>query len=232
MSTKLFPINYFQLFPFSMGLPNFTGYDKRGGGRETGSMRRLFHLIKGSSLFLILAYSDRTKGILLILSLFIVTIIIETIRLYLPGVNRLFFHYFHSLLRGEEKKKLTGTAYFLGGVLLSILLFDVDIALFSITILTVGDPAASTIGKRWGRHRIKGKSLEGSMAFLISAMIMGLILQRLWPGLPATVIIVGALTGTLTELLSTKVNDNLLIPLAAAGAMGTVLFLLNLVHLD
>ena len=195
-------------------------------------MRRLFHLITGLSLVLILAYSDRTKGILLILSLFIVTIIIETIRLHLPKVNRLFFHYFHSLLRGEEKKKLTGTAYFLGGVLLSILLFDVDIALFSITILTVGDPAASTIGKRWGRYRIKGKSLEGSMAFFITTAMVGLILQRLWPGLPATVIIAGVVTGTLTELLSTKVNDNFLIPLTAAGAMETASFFLNFLHLD
>jgi len=195
-------------------------------------MRRLFHLLTGLSLVLILAYSDRTKGVFLILSLFIVTIIIETIRLHLPEVNRLFFHYFHSLLRGEEKKKLTGTAYFLGGVLLSILLFDVDIALFSITILTVGDPAASTIGKRWGRYRIKGKSLEGSMAFFITTVVVGLILQRLWPGLPAAVIIAGAVTGTLTELLSTKVNDNFLIPLTAAGAMETASFFLNLLHLD
>jgi len=195
-------------------------------------MRRLFHLLTGLSLVLILAYSDRTKGVFLILSLFIVTIIIETIRLHLPEVNRLFFHYFHSLLRGEEKKKLTGTAYFLGGVLLSILLFDVDIALFSITILTVGDPAASTIGKRWGRYRIKGKSLEGSMAFFITTAMVGLILQRLWPGLPATVIIAGVVTGTLTELLSTKVNDNFLIPLTAAGAMETASFFLNFLHLD
>lgn len=195
-------------------------------------MRRLFHLITGLALVLILAYSDRTKGILLILSLFIVTIIIETIRLRLPEVNRLFFHYFHSLLRGEEEKKLTGTPYFLGGVLLSILLFDADIALFSITILTVSDPAASTIGKRWGRYRIKGKSLEGSMTFFISTMAVGLILQRLWPGLPATVLIAGAVTGTLTELLSTKINDNLLIPLTAAGAMEAALFFFNLLHLD
>lgn len=195
-------------------------------------MRRLFHLITGLSLVLILAYSARTKGILLILSLFIITIIIETIRLHLPKVNHLFFHYFHSLLRGEEKKKLTGTAYFLGGILLSILLFDMDIALFSITILTVGDPAASAIGKRWGRYRIKGKSLEGSMAFFISAMIMGLILRRLWPGLPAAVLIAGAVAGALTELLSAKVNDNLLIPLIAAEAMETASFFLNLLHLD
>src|SRR3972149_1213206 len=195
-------------------------------------MRRLFHLLTGLSLVLILAYSDRTKGVFLILSLFIVTIIIETIRLHLPEVNRLFFHYFHSLLRGEEKKKLTGTAYFLGGVLLSILLFDVDIALFSLTILTVGDPAASTIGKRWGRYRIKEKSLEGSMAFFITTAVVGLILQRLWPGLPATVIIAGVVTGTLTELLSTKVNDNFLIPLTAAGAMETASFFLNFLHLD
>lgn len=194
-------------------------------------MRRLFHLITGSALVFILANSERTKGILLILSLFITTIIIETIRLHVPKVNHLFLHYFHSLLRGEEENKLTGTAYFLGGTLLSILLFDVDIALFSITILSVGDPAASTIGKRWGRYRIKGKSLEGSMAFSISTIMVGFIFQRLWPGLPATIIVAGAVTGALTELLSTKLNDNLLIPLTAAGVMETASLFINLIHL-
>ena len=191
-------------------------------------MRRLFHFTTGFLLVFILAYVDRQQGILLALSLFIIVTITEIIRLTLPEVNQLFVRFFNPLLRGEEERKPTGTAYFLGGILLSLLLFNRNIALLSITILTTGDPAASAIGKRWGRHRIRGKSIEGSMAFLITSAGTGLLLNRLWPELPTEVIVTGATTGALTELISGKLNDNLLIPLAASGAMKALLIFLSL----
>ena len=191
-------------------------------------MRRLFHFTAGLLLVFILAYVDRKQGIIIALSLFIIVSITETVRLTLPEVNRLFLRFFNPLLRGEEERKPTGTAYFLGGILLSILLFDRNIALLSITILTVGDPAGSAVGKRWGSYRIRGKSIEGSIAFLITSAVTGLLLKSLWPELPAEVIVTGAATGALTELISSRVNDNLLIPLAASGAMKALLIFLSL----
>ena len=132
---------------------------KDTGGREEIPLRRLYHSIAGLLLVFLLAYTDKTKGIILISSLFIIVITLESIRLLIPDVNRLFFRYFNPFLRKEEERKPTGTAYYLVGVLLSLLLFDKGIALFAITILAVGDPAASTVGKRWGKYRIQGKSL-------------------------------------------------------------------------
>ena len=195
-------------------------------------MRRLYHIIGGLFLVLMVSYIDKKRGLILISSLFLVAIIIDAIRLLLPDLNRIFFRWFGPLLRQEEEGRPTGTGYYLAGILISILLFKREIALFSMTILAVGDPAASTIGKRWGQFRIGGKSLEGSIAFFITSLGAGLILYGLWPALPIGILITGAITGTLAELISNKLNDNLIIPLATSGAMEVILFFLNLIYLN
>ncbi len=195
-------------------------------------MRRFYHLTAGLFTVLIVAHLDRNQGLVLISSLLLLTILIETSRLLLPDINRLFLHYLGLLLREKERRKPTGTGFYLGGVLLSLLLFEREVALFSMTILAVGDPMASTIGKRWGYHRLGEKSLEGSMAFLLASAGAGFLLHRLWPELHAGLIVTGAAAGTLAEFVSRKIDDNLLIPLAAAGTMKGCSFLLNLVHLN
>jgi len=182
-------------------------------------MRRLFHLISGLFLIFITAYLDSMKGILLVLSLFILMSIVEVIRLYHPDVNRLFLRCFSLLVRPHEENKPTTTIYFLSGMLISLIFFNRDIALYAITILTIGDPAASTFGKRFGRHLFKGKSLEGSLAFLFVSFITGLILHRLWPGLSTEIMIAGAVAGTIAELLSIRIDDNLIIPVASSVVM-------------
>lgn len=195
-------------------------------------MRRVYHLTAGLFVVLIVAHLDRNQGLVLISSLFLLTLLIETSRLLLPDMNRLFLRYLGLLLRENEKRRPTGTGFYLGGVFLSLLLFEREVALFSMTILAVGDPVASTVGKRWGSHRLGEKSLEGSIAFLVASAGAGFLLYRLWPELHAGLIIAGAAAGTFAELLSRKIDDNLLIPLAAAGAMEGCLFLLNLVYLN
>lgn len=187
-------------------------------------MRKLYHLIAGLILVFIAAFLEKDYRIFLILSLFFLAVFIEVIRLLLPDANRLFCGYFGSMLRENEKNRPTGTVYYLGGILLSFLLFEGDIALFALTILAVGDTAASIIGKRWGRHRIRRKTLEGSMAFFIASIGAGLILYRLWPALPVEVLITGAVAGTLAELIPVNINDNFIIPLAASGAMQAISF--------
>lgn len=194
-------------------------------------MRRLYHLISGLFLVLIVAHLNKEKGLLFVSFLFFSTVTLEVLRLLLPNLNRIFLQYLGLLLRQEEEHQPTGTGFYLGGILISLLLFEREIALFSMTLLAVGDPAASFFGKRWGRHRLGEKSFEGSTAFFMASIGAGLILYGLWPGLPLEVIITGAAAATLAELISIKINDNLIIPLAAAGVMQAMLSLLHFITL-
>lgn len=189
-------------------------------------MRRLYHVVSGLLLVYVISQLNRKWGVVLASVLLSIAIIIETARLIFPVFNSLFIRCFSQLLRQEEKRKPTGSGYYLAGVLLSLLLFKKEFAMFSMVVLAVGDPSASTIGKNWGRHRIKQKSLEGSMAFLITTIAAGLIFQRLSGGLSFVTIITGAAAGTITELISSKLDDNFTIPVIASACMQGVSYFL------
>lgn len=190
-------------------------------------LRQLYHSLSGLALVLITSYLDKFTDVYLILILFFITLVIEAARLYLPGINRLFINYLGFLMRSEEKHNPTGTLYYLLGVLISILLFPKEIALFSITVLAVGDPAAYIIGSNFGKVRIGKKSLEGSLAFLTASVIAGFLLHNLWYDLSVIAIITGAVTGTVVELIPLKINDNLTIPITASAAINAILLYVN-----
>src|SRR3990172_7364339 len=187
-------------------------------------LRQLYHSLSGLVLVFVISYLDKPADVYLTLILLFSVIIIETARLYLPGINRMFIHYFGILMRSEERHNPTGTLYYLLGALAALLLFPKEIALFSMTVLAVGDPAAYIIGINFGKFRIGKKSLEGSMAFLTASVIAGLLLSNLWDSLSFIAIITGAVTGTVVELMPLKINDNLTIPITASAAMHVILF--------
>ena len=74
-----------------------------------------------------------------------------------------------------------GSTYFIFSAILTILLFPKSIAIVSLLILILSDTAAAIIGKWIGRIRIFGKTLEGSMAFLITSLLIVWIYPNLRP---------------------------------------------------
>ncbi len=74
---------------------------------------------------------------------------------------------------------------------------------------------SALVGRRLGKHRFLGKSLEGSIAFFISAFIIILLTPKIDYLFGEYVI--GALAaafGAVIEALPWEVDDNLSIPLA------------------
>ncbi len=117
-----------------------------------------------------------------------------------------------------------GAMMFLLGGTVTLLLFSYSIAIVaaSIAVLALGDSFSTLAGKRLGRHRIpynKEKSIEGSLFGTIAAFAGALILVP-WP-----LALAGALGGMLAESLPLKVDDNLVIPIAAALSMTALSFI-------
>ena len=190
-------------------------------------LRQLYHSLSGLALVFIVSFLDNPADVYLTLILLSSAIIIETARLYLPGINRWFIHYFGILMRREERHNPTGTLYYLLGALIALSLFPKEIALFSMTVLAVGDPAAYIIGSNFGKLRIGKKNIEGSLAFLTASVIAGFLLSNLWDDLSVIAIITGAVTGAVVELIPVKINDNLTIPVTASAAMSFILLYFN-----
>lgn len=101
------------------------------------------------------------------------------------------------------------------------MLFDKYVAITALLFLAVGDLAAAVVGERVGRRKIFGKTLEGSLACLMTCLAIGMLLAKLGLISPL-VIIVGAMAATLVEVLPLHINDNLTMPLDGSGAMASV----------
>jgi len=141
----------------------------------------------------------------------------DVVRLHEPRIRTLFYFLFGRILRDHERFNLLGSTYLLISSLLCIYAFPKAIAVLSLSFLVVGDTLAALVGRRWGRVRILDKSLEGSLACLLSCLLVG----WLYPGheVPMHVVAVGAFVATVAELLPIPLDDNMRIPLAAGFAM-------------
>ena len=127
-----------------------------------------------------------------------------------------------SMARDHELKgDFTGAAYILTTACLVIALFDKPVAIASLAFIMTGDTAAALIGRKFGIHRFKQKSIEGSLAFLAAAIIIAFFI----PDLPINIGLMGAAVATITEAASFKIDDNATVPLVSGLVMHLLLFL-------
>ena len=129
-------------------------------------------------------------------------------------------------LREHEKYGLIGSSYFIFGALLSIIIFPKPVAIASLYVLIVCDATAAIVGTGWGKTRIFKKSLEGSIAFFISGIVVVLFVLQdkpLWgEAAMQNNLSWGILAGfgaAMVELFPTGLDDNLTIPLVAGMIM-------------
>lgn len=135
----------------------------------------------------------------------------------------LFYRSFGPLLRPKEKKKLAGVTYLFVSGLLSYLIFPKGIATLALLYLTIGDGLATIVGLGIGRHFWSEKSLEGTLAFIISSFLISLVV----PGVALWVKGAGAILAGVLEALKLPESDNLWIPLVS----GFFMWVLSTVHL-
>lgn len=75
---------------------------------------------------------------------------------------------------------------------------------------SVGDTAAGWVGRRWGRRRWSGKSVEGSAALFGAGSLTA------WPFVGAVPAVAGAAAAAAVEL-ALPVDDNLSVPLVGGA---------------
>jgi dolichol kinase len=192
---------------------------KESEARMKNVGRKLYHLIGGLVLMSVYYLAGRSNAFAIYAVLFVVMLAFDIVRLKFPEVNRLVFRYFGSFIRNSEEKKLTGTPFYILGVALSFALFDSHVAATAVGFLAFGDVAASAIGEQYGKTKIRDKSVEGTVAFVIAAIGAGLLFHIIGIGSKPGVAISGAVVAAGVELLPVQVNDNLAIPLIAGAVM-------------
>ncbi|MBM4279041.1 MAG: phosphatidate cytidylyltransferase [Deltaproteobacteria bacterium] len=157
-----------------------------------------------------------TTVLTFLIPFFLLYLVVDLLRHFHPGLASLFQkHFFGRVLREEEKPTLMGSTYFLFASILTIFLFPKPIAIASLLILILSDTAAALVGKSFGRVPIFRKTLEGSLAFFVSS----LLIVWIYPGLDRLSGSFAALGAALIEVLPIPLDDNLTIPLVAGAIM-------------
>jgi len=131
--------------------------------------------------------------------------------------------------RDEQRHKFPGkgTIFFFIGVLLSLQLFEQDIALAAIMVLTFGDSISHMFGAQFGRLKniFNGKSkklLEGTLAGTLAGFFGAVFF------VPIPEAFLGSAAAMIAEVIKIDFNentldDNLIVPLIA----GTVMLLVQ-----
>lgn len=144
-----------------------------------------------------------------------------------PPVRRLALRLVGPLLRSHELRSdrllLNGASYVLISACIVVAIFPKLIAVTSFAILIISDISAALIGRRFGYHRFLDKSLEGTIAFFLSALVVVGVIRALYH-LPAEFFAIGACAaavGALAENLSIRLrmDDNVSIPLSIGAVM-------------
>ncbi len=188
-------------------------------------IRSLWHLLGGLFLPAIYYFTSKKVSLIIFGIFFLFFFFADFLRLRYPRLNEWTFKHLRTIIKEEERNSFSGNPYYIAGAFLSVLLFEKEIAMASLCFVACGDLAASIVGKRYGRIKIKKKSLEGGLGFFLACLLMGIILLVLRLKLSFGILLIGALTASIVELFSPGRKDNLTIPLFSGLIMQIVRFI-------
>ena len=139
---------------------------------------------------------------------------------------RKFLHFLDDKIRGKVMRfersgiPLQGAIWFYFGCGITFLVFPKDIAVPATLVLAVADSLSTIVGHHFGSKNRSGKSIEGTLTFLVAASAVILIFQPnfLIPAIAATT---AELFPALSPSLRQKgiLDDNWTIPLVTGAAL-------------
>lgn len=194
-------------------------------------IRKLIHLCS-LSIPVIYYFIPRSTAAIILGILTAIALIMDIGRYFSPSFGTFFYKMFGFLLRKHEtdhkKRNLNGATYVLLAAFLGVLIFPKVIFITAFAILIVSDTSAALIGRKFGKIKFFRKSLEGTLAFFISASIVIFFTPKI--GNHSTEYLIGfiaAFIGAFVENLSSGIaDDNISIPFSVGFLMWGLYLLL------
>ena len=202
--------------------------------RPTNYRRSLVHVVSGFVAFAVIALLPTSAALTGVAAVFFVYAwSAELLRRRSPAINARIMKFYGSVAHPHEWHRVNSATWYCTALLALALTGAPIVCSIAVLVLGVGDPAAALIGRRWGRTKlVNGRSLEGTLTFvatgaLVAGAATALLYTEFGVGQVFALAAVAAVAGALAELFSSRVDDNLTIPIAAgAAAWGLSLLIL------
>lgn len=190
--------------------------------RPENVARSVLHLFTATSCMLLVVYVLSPTWMMIASGIGVVACwTMEIGRVFSPRLNDFLCEAMALARHPHERTEVNSATWYTTALLILAVCFPPEICVLALAILGVGDPAAAFVGRRWGRLRlIHGRSLEGSLTFVATGALAGLAVLKLWYpeialGAAVAMAAGAAFAGAVAELLSSRVDDNLSIPVVA-----------------
>ena len=162
---------------------------------------------------------------------------LEITRRIWPGWNKTLFKFpfFKIIAHPREVHHVNSATWLATAVTILALLQSQIVALAALAVVSLADPSAATIGRRWGRTVLMhGRTLEGSLAFIavgtlsaFGALVLFHSDVLAWH-FSLIIAAAAAFFGCIAELVSKRLDDNLTVPLTAVAGASIAMYALGL----
>jgi glycerol-3-phosphate acyltransferase PlsY len=174
-----------------------------------------------SLLFLIFVFMDRNFGLYVIGIVCLCFITLDLFRFLNKRTNVLLTEKVKAIFRKGEEKRFSTMTLFLMSTFLTVLFFELEIAITALSFLVFGDMFAKIFGLAYGRHKIFEKTLEGTLAYIGVVIGLGYILNTSLD-IHLIILISGGVAAPLIELLPIGINDNFTVPIISGAVMTAI----------
>jgi len=166
---------------------------------------------------LLYLFMDKRFMLIFVGSVALAPLLLDIVRLLSQKTN-LFLFKTPIIFKQKERQTFSSISLFLVAIFLAFLVFPKGIGILASTFLIFGDVFAKVVGMMFGKVHIFKKTLEGSVAYFLMAIIFGLVFLpyievNLW------MLLVGALAATIVELIPWGIDDNISVALISGAAM-------------
>ncbi len=157
----------------------------------------------------------------------------EGLRRVSTRANAVMMAVFRPIAHEQERERVNSATWYMTALVLLALTGSPILCVTGVAVLGLADPMAGLVGRRFGRVRlVNGRSLEGSLTFvgvgtLAARGAMMLVDAPAPSGALWLTAAAAGLAGAIAELVSRRVDDNLSVPMAAAGTAALVLWALG-----
>jgi dolichol kinase len=157
---------------------------------------------------------------LILFSIALAGFTVDLVRLRSEAINKITMKLMGPFMRESEKDSMSGFPFYALGVSISLYFFDERIAILGILFLVFSDPISSAVGILYGKDKILGgkKSIQGAAAGFVTCYMLTLFYTLNFVPMTYSLLgfaLVAGIIGSVSELLSIFVDDNLTVPIVS-----------------
>lgn len=192
--------------------------------RPTNYTRSLFHVLSGLAVLAVVELMPKHLLLFPAGCVFLTVWGLEGTRRISPAWNTRIMRLFGPVAHAYEQHTINSGTWYATALFVLSLLQAPLVAAVAVSILAFADPAAALVGRKYGSFPlVNGRSLQGTLAFMVVGAVVALAVLTLLHGELSVgrallVASCAAVAGGVAELFSSRIDDNLSIPLVSAGA--------------